>query len=84
VSISSTEPPPEGLGAEYATVSGTYVLNCAYCLWSSETGIELDKPNSVYAQLAKIKNGGEPFVSLRNDEKLKRSRGRMATRVIFS
>jgi dynactin-4 len=75
LSISSTEPPPEGLGAEYATVSGTYVLNCAYCLWSSkEIGIELDKPNSVYAQLAKIKNGGEPFVSLKERRKAQEER----------
>jgi dynactin-4 len=64
LSVSSTEAPPEGLGAEYATQSGPYVLNCTYCFWSSrEIGITIDKPNSVYAQLSKIKNGGGRYIS---------------------
>ena len=64
LSISSTEAPPDGLGAEYVTQSGPYVLNCAHCLWSSkEIGIQLEKPNSVFTQLSKIKNGGEPYIT---------------------
>ena len=50
-------------------------MNCSYCLWSSkEIGIELDKPNSVYAQLAKIKNGGEPYVSAKERRKAQEER----------
>jgi dynactin-4 len=50
-------------------------LNCAYCLWSSkEIGIELDKPNSVYAQLAKIKNGGEPLLSPKERRRIQEER----------
>ncbi|TGO28822.1 hypothetical protein BPAE_0022g00120 [Botrytis paeoniae] len=41
-----------------------YILHCAYCMWSStETGIRFEKPNSVYSQLSKIKNGGDPLIS---------------------
>ncbi|KAH8595622.1 dynactin Arp1 p62 subunit RO2 [Bisporella sp. PMI_857] len=64
LSVSSLEVPPTGLGAEYATQSGPYVLNCTYCQWTSkEIGIQLEKPNSVFAQLAKIKNGGDPYIT---------------------
>lgn len=75
LSISSTESPPEGLGAEYVAQSGPYVLNCAYCLWSSkEIGIQLEKPNSIYAQLAKIKNGGEPYISPKERRRIREER----------
>ena len=41
-----------------------YILHCAYCMWSStEIGIRFEKPNSVYSQLSKIKNGGDPLIS---------------------
>lgn len=70
--MSSTEAPPQGLGAEYATQAGPYVLNCTYCFWSSkEIGITLDKPNGVYAQLAKIKNGGERYISPKERRRLR-------------
>ncbi|KAM3068774.1 hypothetical protein ACMFMG_010945 [Clarireedia jacksonii] len=46
--------------------STPYILHCSYCMWSSrEIGIQFDKPNSVFSQLAKIKNGGEPVISPR-------------------
>lgn len=49
-----------------AAQSGPYVLNCTYCFWSSqEIGITIEKPNSVYTQLAKIKNGGSRHISAR-------------------
>jgi dynactin-4 len=39
--------------------SGPYILICSYCNWSStEIGIQFDKPNSIHAQLAKMRNGG--------------------------
>jgi len=64
LSVNSTEPPPEGLGAEYSSTAGPYVLNCAFCYWSSkEIGIQLEKPNSIFAQLAKIRNGGEAYIT---------------------
>lgn len=64
LSVSSVEAPPEGLGAEYASQNGPYVLNCGYCNWSSkEIGIQFEKPNGIYGQLAKIKNGGEPTIT---------------------
>ncbi|PQE13036.1 dynactin p62 family protein [Rutstroemia sp. NJR-2017a BBW] len=48
------------------TASTPYILHCSYCMWSSrEIGIQFDKPNSVFSQLAKIKNGGEPVISSR-------------------
>ncbi|KAF4634999.1 hypothetical protein G7Y89_g3100 [Cudoniella acicularis] len=77
LSVSSTEAPPEGLGAEHATQSGPYVLNCAYCSWSSkEIGIQFDKPNGIYAQLAKIQNGGKPIVTPRERRKDREERTR--------
>jgi dynactin-4 len=49
-----------------ATQSGPYVLNCTYCFWNSqEVGVTIDKPNSVYAQLSKTKNGGSRHISPR-------------------
>lgn len=37
-----------------------YVLSCACCSWSSlEIGIKFDKPNGIYGQLARIRNGGQ-------------------------
>ena len=40
------------------------MLNCTYCQWSSkEIGIQLEKPNSVFSQLAKIKNGGGAYIT---------------------
>ncbi|KAH6681868.1 dynactin-like protein Arp1 p62 subunit RO2 [Halenospora varia] len=77
LSVSSTEAPPEGLGAEHATQSGPYVLNCAYCTWSSkEIGIQFDKPNGIFAQLSKIQNGGKPIVTPRERRKDREERTR--------
>ncbi|KAG9238178.1 dynactin-like protein Arp1 p62 subunit RO2 [Amylocarpus encephaloides] len=77
LSVSSVEPHPEGLGAENLTVGGPYVLNCAHCYWSSkEIGIQFDKPNGIFAQLAKIKNGGEPIITARERRKDREERNR--------
>jgi dynactin-4 len=71
------EAPPEGLGAEYAAQSGPYVLNCTFCNWSSkEIGIQLEKPNSVFQQLYKIRNRGQPVANIKDARK--DSVGRMA------
>jgi dynactin-4 len=76
LSISSMEGQSEGLGADYLAQAGPYVLNCAYCNWSSkEIGIQLEKPNSVFAQLSRIKNGGET-VLLPKERRREREEGR--------
>jgi dynactin-4 len=75
--VSSVEVPPEGLGAEYASQGGPYVLNCAHCTWSSkEIGIQFDKPNGIFTQLSKIKNGGEPIITARERRKDREARSR--------
>jgi dynactin 4 len=39
-------------------------------MWSSkEIGIQFDKPNSIFAQLAKVKNGGEPILTAKDRRK---------------
>ncbi|KAL2177434.1 dynactin subunit 4 [Thermothelomyces heterothallicus CBS 202.75] len=57
-----TKPDPSLLAAPDNTAaphSGPYALTCSYCNWSStEVGIKFDKPNSIHAQLAKLRNGG--------------------------
>ncbi|KAG0646777.1 Dynactin subunit 4 [Hyphodiscus hymeniophilus] len=70
LSVSSVEAPPEGLGAEYTSQSGPYVLNCSFCNWSSkEIGIVLEKPNSVFQQLSKIRNKGQPAANAKEARK---------------
>jgi dynactin-4 len=52
------------LGTDKATQQGPYVLSCGYCNWSSkEIGIKFERPNGIYSQLSKIKNGGEAMLS---------------------
>lgn len=58
-----TPPDPNLLAADNTSAgpSGPWILACAYCHWSSsEIGIKFDKPNGIYAQLQKLRNGGEP------------------------
>ncbi|OBT62301.1 hypothetical protein VE03_09034 [Pseudogymnoascus sp. 23342-1-I1] len=39
--------------------SSHWVLSCASCSWSSsEIGIQFDRPNGIYSQLSRIRNGG--------------------------
>lgn len=85
LSVSSVEAPPEGLGAEHAQQSGPYVLNCAYCMWSSkEIGIHFEKPNGIYAQLAKINNGGAAIITPKERRKDREERSRdAAVPVVF-
>ncbi|TVY24228.1 Dynactin subunit [Lachnellula hyalina] len=80
LSVSSIGAPPEGLGAEYVQPSGPYVLNCAYCMWSSkEIGIQFEKPNGIYAQLSKVKNGGTPVITPKERRKDREERSRDAS-----
>jgi dynactin-4 len=62
VTTIETKPDPGLLAATDNTTaphSGPYALTCSYCNWSStEVGIKFDKPNSIHAQLAKLRNGG--------------------------
>ncbi|KAK4150863.1 dynactin subunit 4 [Chaetomidium leptoderma] len=56
-----TKPDPRLLAPDNiaAPHSGPYALTCSYCHWSStEVGIQFEKPNSIHAQLAKLRNGG--------------------------
>ncbi|EPE25905.1 dynactin p62 family protein [Glarea lozoyensis ATCC 20868] len=77
LSVSSLEAPPEGLGAEHASQGGPYVLNCPHCSWSSkEIGIQFDKPNGIFTQLSKIKNGGDPVITARERRKDREERSR--------
>ncbi|KAH6720077.1 dynactin-like protein Arp1 p62 subunit RO2 [Leptodontidium sp. MPI-SDFR-AT-0119] len=77
LSVSSLEAPPEGLGAEYVAQNGPFVLNCGYCTWSSkEIGIQFDKPNGIFSQLAKIRNGGEAIVTAKERRKDREDRKR--------
>ncbi|KAG9248279.1 dynactin-like protein Arp1 p62 subunit RO2 [Calycina marina] len=67
LSVSSVALAQTGLGADISAQAGPYVLNCTYCQWSSkEIGIQLEKPNGIYAQLSKVKNGGEPYISAKD------------------
>lgn len=64
LSVANAEPTlaPTHLGVE-AVPLGPYVLSCSYCAWNSkEIGIQFEKPNNIYSQLAKLKNGGERIV----------------------
>jgi dynactin-4 len=67
LSVNSLESQSAGLlGAEQAAPVGPWVLACGYCNWSSEEiGIKFTKPNGVYNQLLKIKNGGEAILPLK-------------------
>ncbi|POS75531.1 dynactin p62 family protein [Diaporthe helianthi] len=63
LSASAIDPPPpsdpESRDA-YSSALPSYILTCSYCQWtSSEIGIKFDKPNGIYAQLQKIRNGGK-------------------------
>ena len=57
-----TKPDPSLLAAPDNAASphsGPYALTCSYCNWSStEVDIKFEKPNSIHAQLAKLRNGG--------------------------
>jgi dynactin-4 len=60
-----------------ASQNGPFVLNCGYCSWSSkEIGIQLEKPNGVFAQLAKIRNGGEAMITAKERRKDREERKR--------
>lgn len=49
------------------TNPGPYALFCTYCSWSSsEIGIEFEKSSGIPSQLAKLKNGGEPRITIKD------------------
>ncbi|PHH64751.1 hypothetical protein CDD81_4013 [Ophiocordyceps australis] len=46
--------------------AGPFILMCSYCNWTSkEIKIEFERQNSIFAQLAKINNGGTPKITHR-------------------
>ncbi|CAG8983501.1 hypothetical protein HYALB_00004302 [Hymenoscyphus albidus] len=80
LSVSAVEPQPEGHGVADTAHVGQYVLNCAYCLWSSkDIGVYFDKPNAISAQLARIKNGGGQVITPRDRRKDREGRTREAS-----
>ncbi|KAI9740684.1 MAG: hypothetical protein M1818_004648 [Claussenomyces sp. TS43310] len=80
----SLESPPTGLGAEYAAATGPWVLTCSYCRWSSkEIGIQFDKPNAIYTQLSKVRNGGRP-VAPTKERRQDRDDGRIPSMPLIS
>ncbi|KAF2845890.1 dynactin-like protein Arp1 p62 subunit RO2 [Plenodomus tracheiphilus IPT5] len=47
-----------------------HILACPYCHWSTlETGIEFEKHTGVYAQIARIANGGKPIPTQKERDK---------------
>ncbi|TLD03614.1 uncharacterized protein PgNI_11797 [Pyricularia grisea] len=76
LSVTSLEPSASSrhLAADNtaALPGGPYALNCSYCQWSSlEVGIKFDRSNAIYGQLAKLRNGGRPRLS-RKEQKERR------------
>lgn len=60
VTANDAPPPPSEANPEPSSVLPSYILACSYCQWTStEIGIKFDKPNGIYAQLQKIRNGGK-------------------------
>ncbi|PHH86911.1 hypothetical protein CDD83_9589 [Cordyceps sp. RAO-2017] len=58
-----------------AAAGGPFALFCQYCNWSSkETGIEFDRSSGIYAQLAKLDNGGTPRLTIREVKDRRRDR----------
>lgn len=55
------------------------MLSCGFCNWSSdEIGIQLDKPNSIYNQLAKIRHGGKSLANARERRREREERSKLA------
>lgn len=63
LAVTATDPPPPTdpeNEAAYSSALPAYILTCSYCQWTSdEIGIKFEKPNGIYAQLQKIRNGGK-------------------------
>lgn len=62
LSVTATDLPPASDPRPDTPSSAlpSYILSCSYCQWTSlEIGIKFDKPNGIYAQLQKIRNGGK-------------------------
>lgn len=66
LSVTATDPPaPSDPQAESASLP-SYILTCSYCQWTSnEIGVKFDKPNGIFSQLQKIRNGGKTRLTLR-------------------
>ncbi|KAF3769540.1 regulated by circadian rhythms/ conidium formation [Cryphonectria parasitica EP155] len=64
LAVTATDPPPPSASDPHAetaqsSAQPSYILTCSYCQWTStEIGVRFDKPNGIYAQLQKIRNGG--------------------------
>lgn len=55
---------------EATTAGDRHILACPYCHWSTiETGVEFEKHTGVYAQIARIANGGRPIPTPKERDK---------------
>lgn len=61
LSVTATDPPaPDAQSDATSSPLPSYILACSYCQWTStEIGVKFDKPNGIYAQLQKLRNGGK-------------------------
>ncbi|RKF61667.1 Dynactin subunit 4 [Erysiphe neolycopersici] len=67
LTVTSIELPSDGLKVENAQPHGPFILNCAYCLWTTkEIGIKFEKQNGIYAQLSKIRGIGATTVAAKD------------------
>lgn len=56
----AADPAASDAATAYSSALPSYLLTCSYCHWSSaEVGVKFDKPNGIYAQLQKMRNGGK-------------------------
>lgn len=70
LSVTTVDAPPPSVDSDPTSTSPalpSYILSCSYCQWTStEIGIKFDKPNGIYAQLQKIRNGGKTRLTVRD------------------
>ncbi|PSR83023.1 dynactin p62 family-domain-containing protein [Coniella lustricola] len=64
LSVTASDLPPSTSDphrdAAHPSAQSSYILSCSYCQWTSaEIGIKFDKPNGIYSQLQRIRNGGK-------------------------
>lgn len=87
LSATAVDPPPPSdpdSDTAYSSALPAYILSCSYCQWTSaEIGIKFDKPNGIYAQLQKIRNGGKTRLTLK-ERKDRRKDGAAASAALAS
>ncbi|KHJ31065.1 putative dynactin arp1 p62 subunit ro2 [Erysiphe necator] len=70
LSVTSLEPPSDGLRVDSAPPHGPFILNCAFCMWTTkEIGIKFEKQNGIFAQLSKMNGAGATNITAKNRRK---------------